>query len=66
MGDNQIDNILFADLVRVNENLYDHGAQSDKLSRFTVPVDKVLKSLQEPDKVFILLKKNLTTMQIAA
>ena len=47
---------LLTDLVRVNENLYDHGAQSDRLTRFAVPVDKVLKSLQEPDKVFLTVK----------
>ena len=56
---------LSADLVRVNENLYDHGAKSDKLARFMVLVDKVLKSLQEPDKVLSTVKKLATSCHIS-
>ena len=56
---------MLTDLVRVNENLYDHGAKSDKLARFTVPVDKVLKSLQEPDKVLSTVKKLAPSCQIS-
>ena len=43
--------LVISDLVQISENLYDKGAESDKLTRFNVPMDKVLKSLQEPDKV---------------
>ena len=43
--------MYISDLVQISENLYDKGVESDKLSRFNIPMDKVLKSLQEPDKV---------------